>query len=136
LHAVPEKAKNDKLEREEVSRLKKLERDGKEPDMPPFDGPKYMLDFFWEVGPAMSGGMGSAPLTHGELESWQRNIGIKLNPWECRTLKRLSVEYVNESHKATKRDHPAPWQPVDVSGERKKQVAQDMMAAMRQMAAD
>lgn len=79
--------------------------------MPPSQFKSHMLEYFWEIGPTMSGGMGAIPLTHGEIESWQRNIGIKLSAWECRALKWLSLAYLSESHKATKRDCPAPWQP-------------------------
>jgi hypothetical protein len=134
---VPEKAKNDKSEREEISRLAKLEKDDIEPEFPPFDGPQHLLNMFWEVGPTMSGSMGSGPLTHGEIESYQRNICIKLSPWICRTFKRLSAEYLNESHKATKRDCPAPWNPVpefEIESKKRALVAENLRAEMRRMA--
>ena len=76
-----------------------------EPDMPPAGNAEYLLKHFWEVGPAI----GDAPITSGELRHYQENAGISLNPWECATLRRLSIDYLNESHHATKRDRPAPF---------------------------
>lgn len=77
--------------------------------MPPIEAGHYLLGYFWEVGPAMSGGMGAAPLTHTEILSWSALVGVVLQPWEARALRRLSIEYVNESQNATKRGAPAPW---------------------------
>lgn len=76
-----------------------------EPDMPPPGDASYLLGHFWSVGPAM----GDAPITSGELRHYQENMGVGLNPWECRTLRRLSIDYLNESHHATKRDRPPPF---------------------------
>jgi hypothetical protein len=112
---VPEKPEGDKSKGEPKSRLQKIRREANNdsftPDMPPLDLDSHLLSYFWEIGPTMGGEMGASPLTHGEIESWQRNVGIKLTAWECRTLKRLSIEYLNESGKATKRDCPPPWRP-------------------------
>lgn len=79
--------------------------------MPPLPGLEYLLNLLFEIGPVMSGAMGAGPLTHGEIEAAQRNLGIRLSPWECRTLRRLSIEYLNEQHRAEKRDAKAPWTP-------------------------
>ena len=110
---MPEKPKNDKSEEGAKSRLETIREEKKNenfnPEMPPINLPSHILAYFWEVGPTMPGGMGAVPLSHGEIESWQNNIGIKLSAWECRALKRLSIEYLNESQKATKRECPAPW---------------------------
>lgn len=76
--------------------------------MPPCDAP-HLVGYLFEIGPTLAAGMGEGPLTHGEIESWQRNTGIRLQSWEARLLKRLSIEYLNESSKARARDCPAPW---------------------------
>lgn len=83
--------------------------EGEELEMPPCDS-AYLLAYLFELGPTVSNGMGDAPISHGEIESWMRNTGVALNPWECRVLKRLSVDYMRESHKASARDCPAPWE--------------------------
>lgn len=92
--------------------MKKLQADKKDddyqPEMPPIDC-GYLVSYLFEIGPTMAAGMGSGPITHGEIESWQRITGVDLNPWEARTLRRLSIDYLAESHKATQIDCPAPW---------------------------
>ena len=70
----------------------------------------YLVSYLFEIGPTMAAGMGSGPITHGEIESWQRITGIDLNPWDARTLRRLSIDYLSESQKATQMDCPAPWE--------------------------
>lgn len=76
-----------------------------EPDMPHAGDAEYLLAHFWQVGPTM----GEGAITSGELRDYQSNMGIRLTPWECSTLRRLSVEYLGESHRATKRDCPPPF---------------------------
>lgn len=69
----------------------------------------YIASYLFEIGPVLHGGMGETPLTHTEIEAWQRNTGIELEAWEAKVLHRLSLEYLSESQKATKPDAPAPW---------------------------
>jgi len=69
----------------------------------------YLIEYLFDVGPVTHGGMGDAPLSHLELNAWQQNIGIELQPWEVRVMHRLSLEYLSESQKATAYDAPAPW---------------------------
>ncbi|NML61837.1 hypothetical protein HHL21_12275 [Massilia sp. RP-1-19] len=76
-----------------------------EPDMPPPGDAEYLLKHFWQVGPTL----GDESINNTELRNYQENEGITLSPWECKTLRRLSIEYLNESHKATKRDCPPPF---------------------------
>lgn len=73
--------------------------------MPDAGPAAYLLEHFWCVGPSQ----GDSVITSGELRDYQANMGITLSPWECRVLRRLSVDYINESHRATKRDCPAPF---------------------------
>lgn len=109
LNAVPEKAEGDKSTSPEVSRREALKQGGSdEPEMPPCDTP-HLVAWLFEIGPTLPAGMGEGPLTHGELHSWQLNTGITLHSWEARLLRRLSLDYLTESHKARARDCPAPW---------------------------
>ncbi len=80
--------------------------------MPPCDA-EYLASYLFEVGPTSPAGVGEGPISHGEIAAWMANTGIRLNPWEARTLRRLSIDYLNESGKATTRGHPAPWQSED-----------------------
>jgi len=95
--------------------------------MPPIEDGRYLVNYLWEVGPTADAG----PLTHEELRAWQVNVGLELQPWELRVLRRLSCEYASESHKAMKRDCPAPWKTskADLSA-----VSNSMKRSLRAMA--
>jgi hypothetical protein len=69
----------------------------------------YLLAHLMEAGPVMSGGMGPAPLTFAELRAWQDMVGVELQPWEAKLMRKLSVEFASESQQATAHDRPAPW---------------------------
>lgn len=77
--------------------------------MPPLSGFEYLLNLLFDIGPVMSGAMGSGPLTYTEISEAQRCLGIRLTPFECRTLRHLSITYLNESQAAVKRNAVAPW---------------------------
>lgn len=76
-----------------------------EPEMPPIGEAGYLLRHFWKVGPTV----GEGAITSGELRSYQENQGIQLSPWECNTLRQLSIDYSNETHRARDPDCPPPF---------------------------
>lgn len=87
-----------------------MEKDGiDEPPMPECDA-YYLAAYLFEIGPTAPAGTGEGAISHVDLAAWMGNTGIGLNAWEARTLRRLSMDYLSESHQATKRGHPAPWQ--------------------------
>lgn len=109
LNAVPEKAEGDTSKEPEVPRRESLKKSGIEvPEMPPCDAP-HLVAWLFEIGPTLPAGMSDGPITHGELANWQANTGITLHSWEARLLRRLSLDYLDQSHKARARDCPAPW---------------------------
>lgn len=75
---------------------------------PPLPGAAHLLRHFEGAGRALYGGMGAAPLTHGELRAYQRNSGVTLNPWEVATLRRMSEAWCAELQRA---DDPAATPP-------------------------
>jgi hypothetical protein len=89
-----------------------MQKDGINPAMPPNDAP-HLLEYFWDVGPTIHGSMGESAVDWPQIESWQRQTGIELQPWQVRLLRRLSGEYLAESQKATKPNYPAPWKPEE-----------------------
>ena len=112
-----ERIEGDKSKAPPLSRLAQLRvdrGDDYEPEMPPLAGGEYLLAYLWETGPTLAAGMGAGPITHTELAAWCALTGTTLNGWETRTLRRLSIEYLNQAHKAEKRDCPAPWKAADV----------------------
>lgn len=84
--------------------MREIAGDDYEPDMPDPGTAAYLIEHFWSVGPTS----GETAITSTELRDYQANMGIELTPWECKTLRQLSVEYINETHRATK-DCAPPW---------------------------
>lgn len=82
-----------------------------EPEMPDPGAGAYLLHHFSAVGPTL----GDQPVSQSELRAYQDNFGIELTPWECQTLRRLSIDKLNESHRATKPDSKAPWKPEELA---------------------
>lgn len=109
LGAVPEAKEGARADSAELSRREQVERDGGEIETPPFDQGDYLIGYLYEVGPTVATGMGAGPVTFAEIAAWQASRGFELEPWEARLLRRLSIDYLAESHRATKRDCPPPW---------------------------
>lgn len=92
------------------SRLTELKEQDIDPDRPPIDA-QYLIDYLFDAGPVLAGGMALAALDHAALRAWQQNTGIRLTPWQVRTLRHLSGEYVAMLNDAKEPDCPSPWQP-------------------------
>ncbi|RYF70394.1 MAG: hypothetical protein EOO22_14420 [Comamonadaceae bacterium] len=88
-----------------------MKASGRRLAMPPIGGEAAhpLIDYFWEVGPTESTGMGPAPLTFQELHAWQMQMGLDLPPWQVRQLQLMSRAFLSESIRAEKPDCPAPW---------------------------
>jgi len=100
-------------------------------EYPPCDA-GYLITYLFDAGPVESGGMGPAPLSHREIEAWQHNTGIELSPWEAKTLRRLSREYLAMAQDATSPSCPPPWRPEPIyEPERAERVAKAIKAALR-----
>ena len=91
------------------SRRERLVRDGLQPQLPIVAAGGHVLTWLFEVGPTQQSGMGPTPITFQELESWQRQTGLELQPWEVRMLRHLSLEYLQESQAAVKSDRKPPY---------------------------
>lgn len=77
------------------------------------------------------------PITQGEIRSWQENTGIRLTPWEARTLRHLSREYLSEliAGEEPNRPMPAAEEPTpEEVAEKARRTADDMRASIRRMA--
>ncbi|WP_332859365.1 hypothetical protein [Janthinobacterium svalbardensis] len=109
LGAVPEAAPGARADAAKLSRRERIERDGGEIEMPPFDEGEYLIAYLYELGPTVAADMGAGPVTFAEMAAWQAARGFELEPWEARLLRRLSVDYLAESHRATQRDCRPPW---------------------------
>lgn len=74
---------------------------------------------------------GENSLPYCEIESWQYQCGIELQPWEVRFVKRLSEAYLRESHAARDPDAEAPWSDAPYVVATAHQTANRMKAAIR-----
>lgn len=93
------------------SRLAELKEQGTEPARPSIDAAAYLVDYLFDAGPVLSGGMAITALDHVALRAWQQNTGLVLTPWQVRTLRHLSAEYAAMLTDAKEPDCPSPWQP-------------------------
>lgn len=81
---------------------------GKLPPMPPNPAP-HIFDRLIEIGIVTPTGMGQTPISWQEIAAWSQMTGVKLEPWEARLIRSLSVKYVAESRAAENETYPAPW---------------------------
>lgn len=101
LNAAPEEKHAGKGEAPRAqSRLARYRKDGVEPSLPDPGPAGYLVEYLWEVGPTEPAGMGEAPVSHAQLAAWQANMGVELHAWEVQVLRRLSRDYVVQSHQA------------------------------------
>lgn len=126
------KAENSKVEVTKT-RLEIIKEDGRDPFYPPLECAQHIINYLFEIGPILSTGMGAVSISNQELYAWQSNVHIRLKPWESRFIRKLSTEYLSESHKAAKEGAPAPWQ-SDIEYIDKKQSIVDMKNRIRELA--
>lgn len=78
-----------------MARAESLEAQLAGPDLPaPI---AYVLEWFDEVGPCLSSGMGPVPLTFAEIGAWADLRRIALAPWEAQALRLLSEVFCEVS---------------------------------------
>lgn len=130
LNTAPRRASKRGGTDEPISRRKKLQADGIEPDEPPIDAGAHLIEYLFEVGPDAPGAMGPVPITHADIAHWQGNTGIILNAWEARTLRRLSREYVGACIDAQEPDALPPYLPAEAVARRRAAVARNVAAAL------
>lgn len=108
-----------RVEERPLTRLQTLKEEDREPHYPHLECAQHVINYLFEVGPTMSTGMGVIPLTHQELQAWQRDMHIRLRPWEARFICRLSKVYLSMTHEAEEIDCPSP---CDVNTETDREV--------------
>ena len=114
LRAIP-------VEQEKSRWTQYVERDQEVP-LPDIEGYEYLLAFLESAGTLLQTGMGIAPLTWQELESWERLYTKELdcwelNFWEMSTLKDMSYAYCAELSSATDANRDSPYAPVVIDRE-------------------
>lgn len=71
----------------------------------------HITDWLFEIGPSSANGMGESPIDWASIAAWSGQIGIVLNAWEARTIRRLSQDFIHMRFEARKASCPAPFDP-------------------------
>lgn len=71
----------------------------------------YLIDWLLEVGPTAAGAMGESFIGWQDLAAWSQITGIEPDPWEARTLRRLSMAYLHQQLAARKPNCAPPYVP-------------------------
>lgn len=115
MNTAPEKPNaNDKSE--PVTRLRQMQDQGETPSLPENPAP-YITDWFLEVGPTVSTGMGEGPIGWPDMAAWQELTGIELDAWEARTIRSLSNAWAAERYRARKPTCMAPYNTFSVDSQ-------------------
>lgn len=61
--------------------------------MPPVEGVEYLTALFVELGIVQGGGMGIAPVSWQEIDSFSRCGHLELTAWETLRLRNMSETY-------------------------------------------
>jgi hypothetical protein len=99
------------------SRIDELKRRKIEPALPPNPAP-HITDRLIEIGLTEAAGMGVVPISWREIDAWQRQTCVAIEPWEKRLLRRLSAAYLAENRKAEIEHAPPPWRAQVTAHER------------------
>lgn len=106
-------------EEETKSRLEKYIERELDPPLPDIEGYEYILPLLESAGTILQTGMGAAPLTWQELESWERAYSKEidcweLSFWELTAIKDMSYAYCAELGQAAKKGRQPPYQEMKI----------------------
>lgn len=122
LHTAPEVKVGDQTKPGQESRFRAL---GEKAEMPENPAP-YLTEWLFDAGPL---GQGGDPVGWRDLIAWQEGVGIVLEPWEGRLIRRMSQDYAFMRFRAEKADCAAPYQ-RDRPPEEARDKVSDQFAAM------
>lgn len=80
--------------------------------------------------------MGEGPIAWTDITAWQSLTGIELQPWEARTIRRLSIAFVHQRSEAKEPDCPAPYKDDALAGAQRSKVDQQFAALFKAFAKD
>lgn len=106
--------------------MKAMEGRGETPTLPPI-AHKHLVSWWLEIGPTSPGAMGDAPLSVRQIADDMEVLGVTLDPWEARAIRRMSSAFVSQRHDARKPGCPAPYSEVPQEARDK---VSDQFAAM------
>jgi hypothetical protein len=109
-------------EGQEKSRWTQYVEQDVEVPLPNIEGWEYLVSLLDNAGTILQTGMGVAPLTWQELESWknvysQELVCWKFSFWELSTMKDMSYAYCAELGQASDKNRPQPYSPTVIDRE-------------------
>lgn len=108
LNTAPNPPQGDKTGVKQPKRIVRMKAEGVPIDLPKNPCP-YLVDWLMEIGPVASAGMGAAPVGWADIQTWQTLTAIEADPWEARTLMRLSRDFVAQIDRSKIPTCPAPY---------------------------
>lgn len=84
-------------------------RERDQPILLPPNPAEHVTDWLFDIGPVGSNGMSATEIGWEAIDAWCRRTGIDLDPWEARTIRRLSRAFAAQQHDARKPTCPAPY---------------------------
>jgi len=109
-----------------LCRAEQMTKDGVTFAMPPNPAP-HILGYLLEIGLTEAAGMGAGPISWQSINTWQVAMGKRLPRWEMRLIRKLSVEYLAEGHRAESENCPPPWRVAVSQREKDLEVARLQM---------
>lgn len=77
------------------------------PEVPAGD---YLLEYISEMGYQSANGFGTSALSYQDIYYWSKLSRIRLDWWEVKAIRSMSMSYIDQSKKSTEELCPPPWQ--------------------------
>lgn len=91
------------------TRLQTMEQAGHDIQLPALGVARHLVAHLLDAGPIVLNANGSAPLSWTDIDAWARITGVRLQTWEARGLRRLSLEYMTCAQRAQEPNCPPPY---------------------------
>jgi len=91
------------------SRAEQIINNGGTPLLPDVGEAFYLVNYWRQVGAVGSSESGPVALSYQEIESWQRQAGLPLEPWETIALRQMSEAYVSQWFDSQEPEATAPY---------------------------
>lgn len=90
-----------------LSRLEQMKEDKIVPQLPRNPAP-LIIQRWREIGPVEAAGTGTGPISWQSIHIWQQGMRLRLDRWEARLIRKLSIEYLAEGRRAESENCPPP----------------------------
>lgn len=77
--------------------------------MPDVEHAEYIIEYLFDVGPAINTGMGIAPVGYSEIRDFRDVTKLNINSWDASMIRHLSRVYVAQFNESKSKTCPSPW---------------------------